>query len=1032
MATISGTIRLNDAFSNTLNKFNSGIQRSVAMTSRFKSAISGGSNGLNSLNQGLSSTHVGLRQIIAGSAIGGAISSAMGVASNGVRAFIGELNDSTVAWSTFEGNMRQIGKSPAQIYAAKNSLQKFAQDTIYSSSDMAQTYSQLAAVGTKNTTALVKGFGGLAAAATDPQQAMKTLSEQATQMAAKPMVQWQDFKLMLEQTPAGMAAVGKTMGMNTKELVKAVQDGKVKTEDFLNAIAKTGTNANFSKMATQYKTIGQAMDGLKETVANKVQPQFKKLSDIGINAISGITDALGNINFGPFSNGIINAISYVRPILDKVKLGIQDVIDGFNTTGAGNAVGQMFQQIADAANNLTDTLSGTGIYVQIGSTIGKMVGGIAKFIGALASVTGKLDPGTLKALGLALLVIKAGTKGLILTAVVVGLKALNRLNPSQLQTLAKAVTGLAIAFASFKVISAVGKGLSGIIDAFKSLKGLKTPQLNTPDVPQAGGIAQSAGAFIKLAAALALVGVAVVLVASGFWILDQAAISLANGGGTAVAVFFSMIVAIGVLAVVVKLLGTAFIGSAVGFLIFGAALLVIGAAIFIATAGLALLGAQLPNIANYGSQAALNIILLAGAITIFGIATIVGAAGVLVLALSITVLGVAMIVGAVGAALLGAGLLILGIFAIVAAVGVMLLSVGVALLATFSLIAAVGLIMMGIGITLVAAVAMIAAVGMLLFAVALAVATPLILIAAVGFLLLGAAAIILGTGLLIVGTAMTMVAAGMVAAGEAAMMMATMFIMAGTMMVSAIISAMSNVVAAVRNGVSNAVNAARSFTGALVGVGRDLIQGLVNGITSMIGSAVSAVTSVAGKVVSAAKSILHIGSPSKLFNQFGRWLDQGLAIGLNHDANIAAKASVNMAEGVVAAASNMTPTLNPLEISNINSGDLLASGFNRAYSAIDRVANALSSLNGSTAGISINQHDQIDTLFNNDDESDYSGLIGTQLGHYGSNSDDHSSTLTIESGAIQINSSGNAEYDAETLLEALENKIIAQREKSLS
>ena len=43
MATISGTIRLNDAFSNTLNKFNSGIQRSVAMTSRFKSAISGGS-----------------------------------------------------------------------------------------------------------------------------------------------------------------------------------------------------------------------------------------------------------------------------------------------------------------------------------------------------------------------------------------------------------------------------------------------------------------------------------------------------------------------------------------------------------------------------------------------------------------------------------------------------------------------------------------------------------------------------------------------------------------------------------------------------------------------------------------------------------------------------------------------------------------------------------------------------------------------------------------------------------------------------
>ena len=36
---------------------------------------------------------------------------------------------------------------------------------IYSASDMATTYSQLAAVGTKNCTQLVKGFGGLAAAA---------------------------------------------------------------------------------------------------------------------------------------------------------------------------------------------------------------------------------------------------------------------------------------------------------------------------------------------------------------------------------------------------------------------------------------------------------------------------------------------------------------------------------------------------------------------------------------------------------------------------------------------------------------------------------------------------------------------------------------------------------------------------------------------------------------------------------------------------------------------------------------------------
>lgn len=947
MATIAGTIRLNDSFSNTLNKFNSGIQRSVAMTSRFKSAISGGSNGLNSLNQGLSSTHVGLRQIIAGSAIGGAISSAMGVAGNSVRAFVGELNESTKAWATFEGNMHQIDKSPASIASAKKSLQQFAQDTIYSSSDMAQTYSQLAAVGTKNTTKLVKGFGGLAAAATDPSQAMKTLSEQATQMAAKPMVQWQDFKLMLEQTPAGMAAVGKTMGMNTKQLVKAVQDGKIKTESFLNDIAKTGTNANFSKMATQYKTIGQAMDGLKETVANKVQPQFKKLSYIGINAISGFTDALSNVNFRPFSDGLINAINYVKPILDKLKLGMQDVVDGFNATGAGDAIKKMFKKIADSVSDLTDTFSGNSFYTVIGSTIGKMVSGLAKFIGTLSSVTGKLDPGTLKELGLALLILKAGTKGLVLTAVIFGLKALNKLNPSQLQTLAKAVTALAIAFAAFKVISAVGKGISGIVGAFRSLKGLKTPQLNAPEVPQAGSIAQSAGAFIKLAAALVLVGVAIVITAGGFMMLAQAAKTLASGGGTTIAVFFGMIAAIAALAIVVRILGTEFIGGSVGFLIFAGALLVIGVAIAIASAGLELLGTQLPTIATYGGQAASNILLLAGAIAIFGVAAIVAAAGIVI------------------------------------------------------------------------------------FAVGLALATPLIMIAAVGVLMLGAASVVLGAGLLLVGTALLIVAAGIAAVGAAVLVMVSMFIMAGTMIVSTITSAMTNVVSAVRNGIASAVNAARSFGNALVGVGRNLIQGLINGITSMAKQAVDAVTSVASKVVSAARGFFHMGSPSKLFNQFGRWLDQGLAIGLNHDANLAANASSEMSAGVVAAASDMTPTINPISISDTNAGDLLANGFDRAYNAIDQVANALSSLDGTSAGIGINKHEQFDTSLTSDTTGDYKGLVGAQFGSSSAN-DNRSSTVTIESGAIQINSSGSAEYDADTLLGILENGIRAKQDKALN
>ena len=139
---------------------------------------------------------------------------------NGAQDLIGEISSANAAWKTFEGNLKMVGKSDKEIKGVRKELQKFAEQTVYSSSDMAQTFAQLEAVGVKNTTNLVKGFGGLAAAAENPQQAMKTLSTQATQMAAKPTVAWQDFKLMLEQTPAGIAAIAREMGMTTAELVK--------------------------------------------------------------------------------------------------------------------------------------------------------------------------------------------------------------------------------------------------------------------------------------------------------------------------------------------------------------------------------------------------------------------------------------------------------------------------------------------------------------------------------------------------------------------------------------------------------------------------------------------------------------------------------------------------------------------------------------------------------------------------------------------------------------------------------------------
>ena len=331
---------------------------------------------------------------------------ALGAISNGISDVYKGLSETSATWQTFNGNMAYIGKSSGEIAKVRSELTKFAQQTIYSASDMASTYSQLAAVGTKNTTKLVKGFGGLAAASENPQQAMKTLSEQATQMAAKPMVQWQDFRLMLEQTPAGIAAVAKTMGMSTSELIKNVQDGKVKTEDFFNAIAKAGTNANFSKMATQYKTVGQAMDGLKETATNALLPTFDKIGSYGIKAISGIINYLDGINpqalaqsIGSAVDSVINVLSTVFNFINQNKdwlgplavsvvtfigafKGVQAAASGISSLITGFQNLQAFVQLVAGAENSIKaffTLLGLNPWVVLIAGIAAVVAGLVWF-----------------------------------------------------------------------------------------------------------------------------------------------------------------------------------------------------------------------------------------------------------------------------------------------------------------------------------------------------------------------------------------------------------------------------------------------------------------------------------------------------------------------------------------------------------------------------------------------------------------------------------------------------------------------------
>lgn len=341
---------------------NAGIFGGVLKANLVSSAITGGLNLLKS----------GIQNVV--SAIG---------------SLSGDLSESSKAWQTFETNA-STKHSQSEIQAVKKELQDFATATIYSSSDMASTYSQLDAVGVASAQNLVKAFGGLAAASADPAQAMSTLSQQATQMAAKPKVAWEDFKLMLEQSPAGMAAVASEMGISVQDLITNIQSGTVSTTDFFNAVEKAGTSDKFTKMATEYKTIDQAMDGLRETAVNKLQPAFDMISQVGINAISGISDSLDGVNIDGLATAMLPAF---QALADVASNFVQQAI-AWAQTADWESIGK---SIADTITNVVNGMSSfdwSGFFSTIGDGIGLFVDGLSwitgniDVIGTLAGVIG--------------------------------------------------------------------------------------------------------------------------------------------------------------------------------------------------------------------------------------------------------------------------------------------------------------------------------------------------------------------------------------------------------------------------------------------------------------------------------------------------------------------------------------------------------------------------------------------------------------------------------------------------------------------
>ncbi|AWW40791.1 hypothetical protein DN051_32350 [Streptomyces cadmiisoli] len=115
------------------------------------------------------------------------------------------------------------------------------------------------------------------------------------------------------------------------------------------------------------------------------------------------------------------------------------------------------------------------------------------------------------------------------------------------------------------------------------------------------------------------------------------------------------------------------------------------------------------------------------------------------------------------------------------------------------------------------------------------------------------------------------------------------------------------IVGAAKGVFSGVTNAAKALISGMASIGKDIVYGLVNGITSLGGYVASAVKNfVTQHIPNKIKDVLGIASPSKVTKELGKWVGQGLIVGMTGTAAKVASTAKKLSESIAKAIKGST------------------------------------------------------------------------------------------------------------------------------
>lgn len=252
----------------------------------------------------------------AAGAVGGLVSSGIGMAVDAIGDLTGDIIEASDSADKFKSTLNFAGLDTGTIDALTASTQTYADQTVYSISDIRNVTAQLAANGVQGFDKLAEAAGNLNAVAGGNAQTFSSVGMVLTQTAGAGKLTTENWNQLADAIPGASGKLQEAMlknGAYTGNFRDAMENGEISAEEFNQAIMDLGMTDAAKEAATSTSTIEGAMGNLEASVVGvgtTILDQFKGPLTSGISMLAQRISGLSGVFTG--------LVQTIGPILSQI------------------------------------------------------------------------------------------------------------------------------------------------------------------------------------------------------------------------------------------------------------------------------------------------------------------------------------------------------------------------------------------------------------------------------------------------------------------------------------------------------------------------------------------------------------------------------------------------------------------------------------------------------------------------------------------------------------------------------------------